>query len=63
MVAGTTLLLYRNEEGNADSIALEAWDKPSGDIAWQAPDASKADFEWLANSVATFHNIPLRIIS
>lgn len=59
---GATLFLYRNEEGNADVIALAPGNEPERDIAWQAPDSTKDDFEWLARAAAEYHNINFDIL-
>lgn len=57
------LILYRNDEGNADVISLANGHDPEREIAWQAPDSSKDDFQWLASSAATFHKIKFSLVT
>lgn len=62
MGENATLFIYREDEGNSDSAGLANGVDPERDLAWQAPDASKEDFEWLIKSAAQFHNIPCEVV-
>jgi hypothetical protein len=56
------MFLYRNEEGNADSVSF-AGEGPERDIAWQAPDATKAEFERFVRAASGNMNIALTILT
>jgi hypothetical protein len=55
------ILIREQEIGNPDEIHLHDGNGDAREIAWQAPDSTKEDFEWLASAAAAFHKIPLEI--
>jgi hypothetical protein len=54
-------ILYTDSSG-ANNLVLQIFDQDDRDLAWQAPDASDEDFEWLCRAVANYHSKPLEIV-
>jgi hypothetical protein len=44
---------------NSANVLYEDGHGRTVDVAWQAPDAPLPDFEWLVESAAAFHKIPV----